>query len=265
LLHVQPSRILRRMVEALETISRECFHSFGVLPGAAVIDDADAGGAITTLPITFFNGIGISRFAESDADRRIDELIARFDKPFRWWVLPTSRPLNTPAILERHGFRHVYDSAGMTLDLANLAESGPARIERVRDDAQMRVFADILTTVFERPKSDNDIWTGAYGAIGYEDHWAHFLAYDRGRAVATASVLLCGEVAGIYLVGTIAEARGKGLGTAATLAALHYGRERGARVGALQSSAMGERVYRAMGFVSHGTLSMYEWRYNAAP
>ncbi|HVE72705.1 MAG TPA: GNAT family N-acetyltransferase, partial [Thermoanaerobaculia bacterium] len=253
------------MLDALETISRDCFHSFGVLRDTVVIDDADATGAITTLPITFFNGIGTTQFDQADADRRVDELIARFGKPFRWWILPTSQPSNLREILERHGLRHVYDSAGMTLDLAHLAQPPQGIIERVVDDAQMHVFADVLTTVFERPKSDIDIWTSAYGQIGYDRDWAHFIAYDEGKPVATASVLMCGDVAGIYLVGTLKEARGRGLGTAATLAALHYGRERGARVAALQSSAIGESVYHGMGFVSHGVMPMYEWRYNAAP
>ena len=123
------------------------------------------------------------------------------------------------------------------------------------------IFDGSGVTVFERPKSDGVLWRLAYGQCGYEDPspWAHFIAWDGDTPSATASVLMCGEVAGIYLVGTLASARGRGLGSAVTLAALHHARERGARWGALQSSKMGESVYRAIGFVSHGMLSMYEW------
>ena len=251
------------MIEALDIISRECFHSFGVLPNARVID-GDATGVVTDMPITFFNGIGTTDFAEEDADRRVRDVIEIFDKPFRWWITPGTRPSNLPEVLARNGLVHVYDSAGMSIDLARIA-APVGNIAQVRSDAQLRVFADVLTTVFERPKSDMEIWTSAYGRIGYDANWAHFIAFDDGKPAATASVLMCGGVAGIYLVGTIKEARGKGLGTAATLAALQHAKERGASIGALQSSAMGERVYRAMGFVSHGMMSMYEWRYNARP
>ncbi len=251
------------MIEALDIISRECFHSFGVLPNARVIH-GDATGVATDMPITFFNGIGTTDFGEEDADRRVRDVIEIFDKSFRWWITPGTRPSNLREVLEKNGLVHAYDSAGMTVDLARIP-APIGNIEQVRNDEQMGVFADVLTTVFERPKSDIDIWTHVYGHIGYDANWAHFLAFDDGRPAATASVLMCGEVAGIYLVGTMKDARGKGLGTAATLAALQHARERGATVGALQSSPMGESVYRAMGFVSHGMMPMYEWRYNARP
>jgi GNAT superfamily N-acetyltransferase len=257
------------MIEALEVISRDCFRSFAVLRNAAAID-GDATGVITGLPLTFFNGIGTARFSAADADRRVDEVIERFrvrEQSFRWWVTPGSTPASLGEVLSAHGLRFAYKSAGMTVDLTRIAPVPSVPITRVRGDAEMETFADILTTVFERPKSDNATWCDAYSQIGYEEPspWAHFLAYDGDTPAATASVLLCGEVCGIYLVGTLASARGRGLGTAATLAALHHAGVRGARVGALQSSEMGERVYRAMGFVSHGMLPMYEWRYNTAP
>lgn len=263
------------MIEALEIVSRECFRSFGVLRNATLIDDLDAFGAITELPLTFFNGIGITRFSAGDADRRTEELIERFRArrtSFRWWVTPGATPSNLGEILEAHGVRFVYHSAGMTADVGRPSARPdglkPApHVTQVRSDADMEIFADILTTVFQRPKSDNAIWCDVYSQIGYDDPspWAHFIAWDGDVPSATASVLLCGDVAGIYLVGTLASARGRGLGSAATLAALHHGIARGAKVGALQSSEMGESVYRGMGFVSHGMLSMYEWRYNAAP
>ncbi|HVG22550.1 MAG TPA: hypothetical protein VND45_00215, partial [Thermoanaerobaculia bacterium] len=203
------------MREDLDTVLRECFRSFGAIRGAHVID-GDATGVVTDLPLTFFNGIGTARFAQGDADRRVEEIIEIFrarESSLRWWVTPASTP-KLGAILEAHGVRHVYDSAGMTADLSQLAPVGNARIERVLDDARMDVFADVLTTVFERPKSDAAIWTTAYGQCGYDDPspWAHFVAYDGDTPAATASVLLCGAVAGIYLVGTLRSARGRGLG-----------------------------------------------------
>jgi GNAT superfamily N-acetyltransferase len=266
------------MIEALEIVSRECFRSFGVLRNATLIDDADAFGAITELPLTFFNGIGITRFSAADADRRTEELIERFRArrtSFRWWVTPGATPSNLGEVLTAHGVRFVYHSAGMTADVGRAsADVGRAsacpgrlkpalRVTQVRNDADMEIFADILTTVFQRPKSDNAIWCDVYSQIGYDgpSPWAHFIAWDGDVPSATASVLLCGDVAGIYLVGTLPSARGRGLGSAATLAALHHGRARGAKAGALQSSEMGESVYRSMGFVSHGMLSMYEWRF----
>lgn len=89
----------------------------------------------------------------------------------------------------------------------------------------------------------------------YEDHqglWAEnvaaFLIRDGGRPLAIAMTIVSHGIAGIYWVGTIAEARGKGLASAVTAAAVAAGFEMGATAASLQASPMGESVYRAMGF-----------------
>ena len=57
-----------------------------------------------------------------------------------------------------------------------------------------------------------------------------------------------GDVAGVYAVGTLRDARRQGVGTAATWAAVAAGRALGSETIVLQSSAMGFPVYEAMGF-----------------
>ncbi|HXQ37494.1 MAG TPA: hypothetical protein VN843_26015, partial [Anaerolineales bacterium] len=66
-------------------------------------------------------------------------------------------------------------------------------------------------------------------------------------------------VAGIYNVTCIPEARGQGIGAAVTLASLLNGRELGYRVGILQASSMGRKVYQRLGFQDFGKLSVYLW------
>ena len=55
-------------------------------------------------------------------------------------------------------------------------------------------------------------------------------------------------VAGIYWVGSLAAARGRGLGRAVTAAATNAGFDLGADFASLQASPMGEPIYRAMGY-----------------
>jgi hypothetical protein len=69
-----------------------------------------------------------------------------------------------------------------------------------------------------------------------------------GHPVATALAFRTGDTAGVYNVGTLAAARRRGVGTAVTWRAVEAAHAwRSERV-VLQSSAMGEPVYRAMGF-----------------
>jgi len=54
--------------------------------------------------------------------------------------------------------------------------------------------------------------------------------------------------AGIYHVDTVEAARGQGFAAAVTSAALFAAREGGYRYGVLTASALGEPVYRRLGF-----------------
>ena len=69
-----------------------------------------------------------------------------------------------------------------------------------------------------------------------------------GRAVGAAAAIRTGDVSGVYAVGTLPEARRRGVGTAATWAAVAAGSGWGCDTIALQSSEMGYAMYAAMGF-----------------
>jgi ribosomal protein S18 acetylase RimI-like enzyme len=111
-----------------------------------------------------------------------------------------------------------------------------------------------------------DYWrvaTAAYASLGfpaevfafYENHeglladnLVAFLAYLDGAPVAIAMTIVSHGVAGIYWVGSLEEARGRGLGWALTAAATNAGFDRGAEIASLQASPMGEPIYQAMGY-----------------
>jgi GNAT superfamily N-acetyltransferase len=82
-----------------------------------------------------------------------------------------------------------------------------------------------------------------------------FLADLDGAPVAIAMTIVNHGVAGIYWVGNLAKARGRGIGRAVTAAATNAGFDLGADLASLQASPMGEPVYRAMGYET-----IYEYR-----
>jgi GNAT superfamily N-acetyltransferase len=88
---------------------------------------------------------------------------------------------------------------------------------------------------------ENDEYLWADGA-------AAFLAHVDGHPAGISMTIVSHGVAGIYWVGCAAAARGKGLGTTMTAAAIEAGFEMGARSASLQASPMGESLYRRMGF-----------------
>ncbi len=92
------------------------------------------------------------------------------------------------------------------------------------------------------------------------DGAAAFLALLDGVPAAIAMTLVSHGIAGIYWVGSTQRARGHGLGTAVTAAAVAAGLEMGPEIASLQASPMGESLYRRMGFET-----LYECRLLSAP
>ena len=126
----------------------------------------------------------------------------------------------------------------------------------------------------------DDYWriaAAAYASIGfppevfggYTDHTglqaenvAAFVTYLDGVPVSIAMTIVSHGVAGIYWVGSLEQARGKGLGRATTAAATNAGFELGAELASLQASTMGKPIYEDMGYE---TVFDYKLLMSAAP
>jgi ribosomal protein S18 acetylase RimI-like enzyme len=89
------------------------------------------------------------------------------------------------------------------------------------------------------------------------DGLEYYLARADGLDVATAAGFTTGETVAIFSVATAPEHRGRGYGSAVTLQAVHDGFHSGARFAALQSSPMGESVYKRLGFREVETYVLY--------
>jgi ribosomal protein S18 acetylase RimI-like enzyme len=74
------------------------------------------------------------------------------------------------------------------------------------------------------------------------------VAYAAGEPVGAAQAFLSHGVAGIYWVGTVSNARRRGIGRLCTRAVTNMAFEHGAAACALQASPMGEPIYRGMGY-----------------
>ena len=78
-----------------------------------------------------------------------------------------------------------------------------------------------------------------------------------GENVATAMAFDHGGDCGVYNVGTLERARRRGLGTALTALQVHDALARGCQTASLQSTAMAEGVYAAVGFRDLGRILEY--------
>jgi hypothetical protein len=183
---------------------------------------------------------------------RARKFFGRRDRGFSVWTRagrPEDRDLIAAA--EAAGLRQVIEMPEMVLEQRAEETGYPEGTDLRRVDSS---------------EGAEDFWKVAiasYSTIGfpteafeyYESHAgltadnaAAFVAYLEGLPVAIAMTIVSHDVAGIYWVGSIEEARGRGLGRAITATATNAGFDLGAEIASLQASRMGESVYTAMGY-----------------
>jgi predicted acetyltransferase len=81
---------------------------------------------------------------------------------------------------------------------------------------------------------------------------------DEGKPVTSLMLYISSGVAGLHAVSTLPEYRNKGLVLTISRSALVDDFKMGYRVGVLQASNQGERVYRKLGFSKYCDILTYE-------
>jgi hypothetical protein len=136
---------------------------------------------------------------------------------------------------------------------APLEEPAPpdgVEIRRVTDRAGLADFATVNArayTAYGTPEEATRSNFGRPDAL-LSPHIAAFVAYERGGPVSAAQTMLTHGIAGIFWVGTVEAARGKGIAAAITRAATNWGFAAGGAHVQLQASPMGEPIYLRLGY-----------------
>ena len=151
----------------------------------------------------------------------------------------------------------------MAADLTTIPEDLPSpnglKIILVEDAKMLRDWIHVASIGFRVPEEFEKTWYDFFVEAVFDSRFRTYLALLNGQPVGTSQLFVSAGVAGIYNVTSIPEARGQGVGTAVTLAPLRDARLMDYRIGILQASEKGYRVYRRLGFQDLGKLSVYLW------
>lgn len=223
----------------------------------------------TGISFFFFNGVIDNHISSENAMKKIKENITFFEKrqvPFLWVLGPSSTPKKMGELLIKNGF--IIDKLqGMAYNLKILDTErellNKVEIIKIESMNALKVWNDIILTGFDFPKEvRSDFFFEAFSFILLKDRASAsaFLAYYDGNPVASSLVLYKAGVAGIHLVTTLEEARGKGIGTAITLAPLNEAKKLGYETAILHSTEMGLNMYKRMGFKEYCTIELFIWQ-----
>ena len=240
----------------------------GLIAGVELHDDGDVVWLFSTLPGRG-GAVSGARFTEETADGRIEEILARHRRhlePTLWWTGPMSAPADLGARLRAAGLYCQNHLPGMAADLQAIRTEfrRPAglAIAPVEDFSIFRRHEHPFFGPANTERRRNLV-EGVSWMVRQEPRRAwHFVASLDGVPVGCATVFLGAGVAGLYHVGTVQKARGKGIGKAVTLAALEHARDLGIRTSILHASKEGEVIYRQIGFEEVCKVS--HWYYSKA-
>ncbi|MFX1600497.1 MAG: GNAT family N-acetyltransferase [Promethearchaeota archaeon] len=223
----------------------------------------------TGIPFYFFNGVIDNHISSENAMKKIKKNITYFEKrkvPFIWVLGPSSTPKNMGELLIKNGFI-LEKLQGMAYNLKNLSIEreivNKVEIIKIENMKTLKVWNNIILMGFGFPEEvRSDFFYKAFSFILLKDKASAsaFLAYYDGNPVASSLVLYKAGVAGIHLVTTLEEARGKGIGTAITLAPLNEAKNLGYETAILHSTEMGLNMYKKMGFKKYCSIDLFIWQ-----
>ena len=140
-------------------------------------------------------------------------------------------------------------------EMALCGDPGPAalprglELEAVQDDATQRRFIEVTTRAYGHvldAKAIAAVFANLDVLSG--EHARAFVASRDGMPQAAAMITVFEGLGEVGFVGTVPDARGHGLGGMVTQACAHAAFAQGVNAVFLQASAMGEPVYRRLGF-----------------
>jgi ribosomal protein S18 acetylase RimI-like enzyme len=251
------------IISAIETNLSVLWRSYSRLPAAELCDQPNLLWVATTIPFPPFNGVVRARLQPETLTPTITTTLRHFTRrqvPMLWLVVPSTQPADLGSYLIEHGLSYTGDDPGMAIDLdrlpRDLRRPSGFTLEPVGDLSTLRTWCGF---------TDQTLVTDALFAWGQTLGFAadrqiiHFLGRLDGRAVATATLVLAEGVAGIYNVMTVPDVQRRGIGALMTVGPLEVARARGYQLGVLQSSQMGYRLYRRLGFEDYCRIAIYLW------
>jgi GNAT superfamily N-acetyltransferase len=181
-----------------------------------------------------------------------------FGVRWTWQTSPLDRPSDLAPRLAAAGFGQVNRLPAMALDLTGVAPQpmSSVNVREVRDRPDVEAWLTVRDANHPLDAPTRAAWLETRPAIPDPAVRQFVARAPGGRPAGSMTLYLDGETAGLYHVDVIASARGQGVGSAMTLAALMAARESGARLAVLTATELGMRLYRRLGFLVAGTVEV---------
>jgi hypothetical protein len=189
-----------------------------------------------------------------------------FGRRGRGFAVPvcTDRDEDLESVLRSAGLKQRADVPRMLIEhpIPDAPQPPGVRVERFEQERHVRDAVEINAEAYQMnrlPPEEARLFFGRPSEL-LSDRVTGYVAYRQNQPVSTATTILSGAGAGVYWVGTVANAQRGGLAGLCTRLATNAGFARGASVVTLQASPFGEPVYLRLGYRTYGRLKWYVHR-----
>jgi ribosomal protein S18 acetylase RimI-like enzyme len=244
----------------------------GRFPGALVDDQPTHLRVWTGLASGFFNAVARARWTPDvaiAAVRAIRTDLSARRVPWRWYLASSGGSEELVRLLKAAGLMPVPAQTPMLLPLdervlprlVSRVEPVPGlHVSQVRERPAMEAWVAARAASNGWSERTAGAWLTMHLGLGFEESepLQHLVARMGGRPVGTASVFLERDgTAGIYHIEVVPEARGRGIATWLTAAAIGLAADQGAARVVLTSTQAALGLYRRLGFTARGSFTYF--------
>ncbi len=241
------------------------YRQFACIPGSEVLETEDVLRCYTGALHPVAN-IATRFLATSDKFAQTVSDCTRYfrDKgcPFAVFLGPCSRPANAANVLSSLGYSLASSMPGMSIGSdSGLFTVRPTDGLEIREPSTELEISEWIKTCSIGSNMPLQVLDLMRPLVQHPENSSSrvrlFTAYIDRDPVGTSLLHLNDESGGIFCVSVLSEFRNQGIGAAVTARAVNYTRESGCQFATLQASAMGEPVYRRLGFTCQGTFDLW--------
>ena len=208
--------------------------------------------------------IFMANFNDSNASENIEKIISMIKKlhiSVLWYTTPANRPKKIQNLLMDHGFKYQSKWKSMAIDLKKVPKEfniqNGITIKEVLNLNQLKIWTNILVKSFEFPLFAVS-YKKYFCKLGVENRNFHYyLGFLNENPVTSAIIFKGEEAAGLFYIGTVPEARRKGIAQAMTCYILTKAKNEGYNICTVQASEMGYPIYKKIGFKQYNETKIY--------
>jgi len=231
---------------------------FANIPDARIRRESQVSLIDTGIPFPSWNAIIVKNSQLDDLLTNIPDYLSFFKLSCSCWFGLDQESSELENFLQNHGFRAMGKSAAMALKLTKLellpSRESEFKIVPVQSTRELEYFLHVLGHSYHLPHYANESLYAMFSRPDPKQDSAfyHYIGLLKGKPVGCASLFLTAGSAGIYYVGTLPDYRGRDIGKLMTLQCLKQAKEMDFPVVVLRASALGEPIYKQLGFQEYG-------------